>query len=54
MVVTIGLWLDQLWNGRIAHLAVLAHVYKPVFLVVFVVSLYALVVIRLTLFMYWL
>jgi hypothetical protein len=36
MVVTIGLWLDQLWNGRIAHLAVLAYVYKPVFLVVFV------------------
>lgn len=38
MVVTLGLWLEQLWNGKIAHLAILAHVYKPVFLVVFVVS----------------
>lgn len=43
MVVTIGLWIDQLWNGQIAHLARLASVYKPVFLVVFIVSRYALI-----------
>ena len=38
MVVTVGLWIDQLWNGQIAHLAKLAFVYKPVFIIVLVVS----------------
>jgi len=36
MVATIGLWIDQLWNGQIAHLARLAFVYKPVFIVVLI------------------
>lgn len=38
MVATIGLWIDQLWNGQIAHLARLAHIYKPIFIVVLIVS----------------
>ena len=38
MVVTVALWIDQLWNGRIAHFARLAFVYKPVFIIVLVVS----------------
>lgn len=40
MVVTVALWIDQLWNGRIAHLARLTFVYKPVFIIVLVVSAY--------------
>jgi hypothetical protein len=36
MFATIGLWIDQLWNGQIAHLAKLAHVYKASFIVVFI------------------
>jgi len=36
MVVSLALWLDQLWNGQIGHLATLAHVYKPVFIVVII------------------
>lgn len=38
MVATVGLWIDQLWNGQIAHLAERAYVYKPVFIVVLIVS----------------
>lgn len=38
MLATIGLWIDQLWNGQIVHLAKLAYVYKPIFIVVFIVS----------------
>jgi hypothetical protein len=41
MVVSLGLWIDQLWNGQIAQLALLAFVYKPVFIVVLIVSGYA-------------
>ena len=37
MLATIGLWIDQLWNGQIAHLARLAYIYKPIFVVVFIV-----------------
>jgi len=36
MIVTVALWIDQLWNGQIAHLAILAFVYKPVFIIVLV------------------
>jgi len=36
MVVSLALWLDQLWNGQIAHLASRAYVYKPVFIVVII------------------
>ncbi|KIM85451.1 hypothetical protein PILCRDRAFT_817474, partial [Piloderma croceum F 1598] len=36
MVVTVALWIDQLWNGGIAHLARLAFVYKPVFIIVLI------------------
>lgn len=40
MVVSLALWLDQLWNGQIAHLATLAYVYKPVFIIVITVGAY--------------
>jgi len=36
MVVSVGLWIDQLWNGQIAQLASFAFVYKPVFIVVLI------------------
>lgn len=36
MIVTVALWIDQLWNGQIAHLAILAFVYKPVFIIVLI------------------
>lgn len=34
MVVTVALWIDQLWNGKIARLAKEALVYKVVFIIV--------------------
>jgi len=36
MVVSVALWIDQLWNGQIAHLARFGFVYKPVFIVVLI------------------
>lgn len=36
MVVSLSLWIDQLWNGQIAKLATLAFVYKFVFVVVLI------------------
>jgi len=44
MVVSVALWIDQLWNGQIAHLARLSFVYKPVFIVVLIVSEYVSIV----------
>lgn len=38
IVASIALWLDQLWNGAIAHMAILTRVYRPVLILVLIVS----------------
>jgi hypothetical protein len=38
MVVTVGLWIDQLYNGSIGRFAVLSSVYKIAFIITLLVS----------------
>lgn len=39
MVVTVALWIDQLFNGFIGVLAILSTLYKVTFTITLVVSL---------------
>lgn len=43
MVVALALWIDQLWNGQIAHLATEAVAYRVIFISVLFVSVYVAV-----------
>jgi hypothetical protein len=40
MAVTVGLWIDQLYNGAIGHLASLKELYKAVFIVTLIVRFF--------------
>ena len=40
MAVTVGLWIDQLYNGAIGHLASLKELYKAVFIVTIIVRFF--------------